>query len=81
MAQRIAVTISLLAFAMCLWAGGIEAGNTFATTVWRALLAMGATLVIGLIVGAMAQKMLDENLAAEQEKLKNSSTDQSRSDR
>ena len=63
MALRIAVTISLLAFTVCLIAGGIEADNPFATTVWRALLAMGSTLVIGLIVGVMAQKMLDENLA------------------
>ena len=36
----------------------------------RALTAMAATMVIGLILGAMARRMLDENLAVEKEKLK-----------
>jgi hypothetical protein len=63
MNKRIAAAMSLVAFALCL-AMGIAAENTFATTVSRALGAMLATLVVGLIVGAMAQRMLDENLAA-----------------
>jgi uncharacterized membrane-anchored protein YhcB (DUF1043 family) len=44
---------------------------------------MAATLVIGLVVGAMARKMLEENLnsESEQEKLKNSSTAPARGDR
>jgi|HubBroStandDraft_1064217.scaffolds.fasta_scaffold149852_2 NhaP-type Na+/H+ or K+/H+ antiporter len=74
MTQRIACAMAFLAFAVCLVAGGIEANNSFATTVGRAVVAMLATLVIGLIVGAMARKMLDENLHAEAEKLKKSSS-------
>ena len=53
----------MVVFAVCLIAG-IDAGNAFATTLGRALLAMGGTLVLGLVVGAMAQKMLDEHVAA-----------------
>jgi Ca2+/H+ antiporter len=78
---RIAAALSLLVFVVCLVAGGIEAGNPFETTVTRALTAMLATLVIGLVVGAMAKKMLDENLKSEQEKLKKSSVSSPRSDR
>ncbi len=81
MATRIAATMSLLSFAICLVIGGLQADNPFATTVWRALLAMGATLVIGLVVGAMANGMLEENLRAEREKLKKISPDVPASDR
>ena len=72
MIVRIAATMSLIAFAICLLIGGLEADNTFTTVVGRALAAMAVTLVIGLIIGAMAQRMLDENLKAEEEKLKKS---------
>lgn len=72
MATRIAAVTALLAFVICLLAGG-AADNTFTTTVGRALLAMMVTLVIGLVVGGMARKMLDENLKSQEEKLKNSS--------
>ena len=72
MAQRIGAAMSMVVFALCLIAGA-EAGNPFGTVVSRALLAMLVTLVIGLIVGSMAQKMLDENLKAQEEKLKNDS--------
>ena len=70
MTKRIAAIASLIAFAVCLIAGGFEANNPFTTTVSRALEAMAATWVVGMIVGAMAQKMLDENLRAQEEKLK-----------
>ena len=73
MPQKLASTLALLAFAACLYAGGVHAGNSFGATVQRALLAMLGTLVIGLIVGAMAQRMLDENLKLEEEKMKNES--------
>jgi len=69
MPKRIAAVMSLVVFVACLCIGGFEAGNTFGTTVWRALLAMGATLVIGLIVGTMAEKMLEENLTDQEKKL------------
>jgi len=59
--RRLAVAVALLAFALCL-ACGMAADNSFNETVARALKAMFATLVVGLIVGAMAQKMLEENL-------------------
>jgi hypothetical protein len=60
MTKRLAAAMALLAFAGCL-ISGMRAENTFETTVVRALEAMIVTLVIGLIVGSMAQKMLDEN--------------------
>ncbi len=72
MPYRIASVLALIAFAACIVIGGLGAGNTFTTTVLRALLAMGCTYFIGLIVGLVAQKMLDENLKAEEEKLRNS---------
>jgi putative copper export protein len=70
MPRRIAVCISLLAFATSLVAG-IGADNTFTTTVSRALLAMAVSFVIGLVLGTMGQRMLDESLKDREEKLKN----------
>ncbi len=72
MTQRIAAALALAVFLVCLLCGA-DAGNPFGTVVTRALLAMLITLVIGLILGAMAQRMLDENLKPEEEKLKNES--------
>jgi hypothetical protein len=60
--RRIAAAMSLIAFAVCLVAG-IEADNPLGTILARSLVAMAGTLVVGLVVGAMAQKMLDEHLA------------------
>jgi uncharacterized membrane-anchored protein YhcB (DUF1043 family) len=62
MTRRIAATMALIAFALCL-VMGIVAENDIATTLSRALLAMLGTFFVGLIVGAMAQRMLDENLS------------------
>jgi hypothetical protein len=59
MALRVAAVSSFIVFAVCLFAG---AENTFGTAVGRALVAMIATLGIGLIVGWMGQKMIDENI-------------------
>jgi hypothetical protein len=81
MATRIAATMSLLAFAICLIVGGLQADNPFATTVWRALLAMGCTLIIGLVVGAMTDGMLEENLRAERKKMEKISPDVPANDR
>lgn len=72
MPRRIAASLALIAFVICLLIGGLEADNTFATTVGRALVAMAGTFVIGLVLGAMAQRMIEENLKREAEKLKNS---------
>jgi hypothetical protein len=63
MVRRLAAVMALLAFATCLVAG-MGADNTFATSVTRALWAMAGSYLVALVIGAMAQKMLDENLAA-----------------
>ena len=85
MPKRIAATLSLIAFAVCLLIGAFEAGNGFTTVVQRALWAMVVTLLLGLVIGAMAQKMLDENLGEnlrpQEEKVENSSTKNQGADR
>jgi predicted transcriptional regulator len=73
MARTLAASMGLLAFAVCLIAG-ILVDNTFATAVWRAMIAMIGTVVIGLIVGTMGQKMMDEK-RIEEEKLKLNETE------
>ncbi|MGE5609120.1 MAG: hypothetical protein ACM359_07690 [Bacillota bacterium] len=80
MPNRIAASLALVAFAMCLLVG-LQAGNTFSTTVLRALLAMGGTYVIGLVLGMMGDRMVEENLKAEEEKSKNSSQKMETNDR
>jgi uncharacterized membrane protein len=55
--------MALVAFALCLLIGGLQADNTFDTTVWRALLAMAGTFVVGLVVSAALQRSLDEKVA------------------
>jgi hypothetical protein len=69
MPKRLAAICALLVFALCLLLG-MGAKNTFTTTVTRALVAMAFTFAIGLTLGAAAQKMLDENLQSEEQKLK-----------
>jgi len=81
MPQRLAAVMALLAFAVCLIIGGLETGNPFSTAVTRALAAMAGTFVIGLIVGWMGQKMIDENLNTAKEKLLDSETKTPASDR
>lgn len=71
MPRRFAAVSSLVVFALCLVLG-MRAENTFSTTVQRALMAMGGTFVVGLVLGSVAQRMLDENLRAEEERLKKS---------
>jgi NhaP-type Na+/H+ or K+/H+ antiporter len=69
--KRVAAAMGLVMFAVTLLVGGIQADNPFSTAVLRALLAMAGTFVIGLVLGAMGQRMLEENLRARREKLKN----------
>ncbi len=69
MPRRLAASLSLLVFAICLIAG-MESGNALSTVLARALLAMAGTLVISLIVGTMAQRMLDENLSRREQDLR-----------
>jgi hypothetical protein len=65
MPTRLAAAMSLIVFAVCL-VMGIEADNPFATTIERALEGMGVTLIVGMTVGAMGQKMIEENVNREQ---------------
>jgi uncharacterized membrane protein len=81
MVNRMAGVSALLVFIVCLVVGALAADNTFSTTVERALTAMAATLVIGLVVGSMARKMLEENVKSEEEKIKKSWTNPAQSDR
>jgi hypothetical protein len=83
---RLAATLSLIVFALCLVIGGVQAGNPFGTTVLRALAAMAGTFVVGLVIGLMAEIMLKEsvitpNSAADGGKLKNSEGNSSPGDR
>ena len=68
MAKRLAGCCALVVFAFCL-VQGIRAENSFSTTVSRALVAMAATFALGLIVGWVGDRMLDENLKAEEARL------------
>lgn len=62
MVQRLAAVSALMVFAVCLLVGGFAAGNPFVSAVERALVAMLGTLILGLVVGWMAQKMLEESV-------------------
>ena len=62
--------MSLVAFALCL-VMGILAENDLTTTLSRALKAMFTTFFVGLAVGVMAQRMLEENLSATTKKSEN----------
>lgn len=71
MTRKIAASSALLVFGISILLG-LRAENTFSTTLSRALMAMGATFVIGLVVGVMADKMMAENLSLAEKKIKNS---------
>ena len=68
MPKRMAAVCALLVFALCLVLG-MQANNSFTTTVTRGLVAMACTFVVGLVLGTAAQRMIDENLKYEEEKL------------
>ena len=63
MPQRLAAAMSLVVFTLCLLIGGIGAGNGFGVAVGRALVAMGSTYAIALVIGLMARRMIEENVA------------------
>lgn len=86
MPTRLAATLSLIVFVLCLVIGGVQVGNPFGTTVLRALGAMVGTFVIGMVVGVMGEIMLKEsvarsNSASDGGKLKNSEGNSSPGDR
>jgi NhaP-type Na+/H+ or K+/H+ antiporter len=70
--RRLAACCALIVFAFCV-VQGMLAHNSFSTTVSRALQAMGVTFALGLVIGWVAQTMLDENLKAEETKLREQS--------
>lgn len=70
MAKRMAGVLSVVVFAFCLLLG-LRAGNPFSTIVSRALVGMAGTYVVGLVLGAVAQRMVDENMRDEERKLRN----------
>ena len=72
MAKRMAGVLSIVVFAFCLLLG-LRAGNPFSTIVSRALVGMAGTYVVGLVLGAAAQRMVDENVRDEERKLRNPS--------
>ncbi|QOV91609.1 hypothetical protein [Humisphaera borealis] len=72
MPRRLAASLALLVFAICLIVG-MESGNTLSTILSRALVAMLGTLVISLIVGTMAERMLEENVARKERELRKAS--------
>ena len=80
MARKIAAASALLVFAISVLLG-LGAQNTFTTTLSRALLAMAGTFIIGLIVGAMAEKMVEENLNITAKKINNSEAKTEAADR
>ena len=80
MTKRLSAVMALIVFTFCLVVGS-RTGNPFSTTVGRAVVALFATLVLGMIVGTMGEKMLEENLKSHEEKLKNSPTNSEATDR
>jgi len=80
MPQRLAAILALIAFAVCMLVG-LQADNSFTTTVGRALVAMFVTLVIGLVVGCMVQSMLRETQAVRDGKTEKSATETGPQDR
>jgi hypothetical protein len=63
MTRKIAASSSLLVFGVSVLLG-LLAENTFTTTLSRALLAMGVTFAVGLVIGAMADRMMEERVNA-----------------
>lgn len=80
MSKRLAAAASLIVFLVCL-VSGTRVGNSFGTTVGRAMLAMAVTLVIGLIVGGMIEAALTEKSAAAGANREKSGTDSGAGDR
>ncbi|MGC4031601.1 MAG: hypothetical protein QM754_07690 [Tepidisphaeraceae bacterium] len=73
MTQRIAAILGLIAFATCV-VQGLFAENSFPTVIWRALQALVVCLLVGGILGVVLEKILKENLGAN-EKAENSASE------
>lgn len=70
MPPRVAAVLGLVAFAYTLLAGLVQTDNAFTTIVLRAIVAMLGTVVVGYILGWIAQAMLNENVRAAEEQLR-----------
>ncbi len=62
MPQRLAATMSIVAFVFCLLVGGFAADNALSTVLYRALIAMAGTFVVAYVVGVMARRMINESV-------------------
>jgi hypothetical protein len=69
MGYRIAASFSMLVFAITV-VNGIRAGNAFTTTIWLGLKGLVLAYILGLLVGWIAQRMLNENLKHEEERIR-----------
>ncbi len=70
MPPRVAAVLGLVAFAYTLLAGLVQTDNPFVTIVLRAVVAMLGTVVVGYVLGWVAQAMLNENVRAADEKMR-----------
>jgi hypothetical protein len=70
MPPRIAAVLGLVAFAYTLLAGLVQTDNAFVTIVLRAIVAMIGTVIVGHIVGWIAQAMLNENVRTAEQNLR-----------
>jgi len=61
--RLIAGTLSLLAFAAALLAG-LWANNDLDTVFWRAWIALVAFLILGALIGAMVQAVVEEHIGS-----------------
>jgi hypothetical protein len=61
MTRSIGAQIALLAFTLATLAG-LLAGNSAATVLWRALLAMAAAYLVGQVVAAVGKAVLRDHL-------------------
>jgi branched-subunit amino acid ABC-type transport system permease component len=76
MPNRLAGILGLVAFSYALLSGLMEADNSFSAIVLNALGALLGTMIVGYVLGLVAQAMLNENLKSiEEEKSGNSLKD------
>jgi len=60
-AKLVASSMALIAFAIAIMAG-LSAGNPSAVVIWRALVSMIVVYFVGMLVGAIAERTLNEHL-------------------
>lgn len=70
MPPRVGAVLGLVAFAYTLLAGLMQTDNAFTTIVLRAIVAMIGTVIVGYVLGWIAQAMLNENVRTIEQNLK-----------